>query len=212
MLYAALVVAELFNIVQAFGFWFTCVKAWSSDRHRPLSRPPVRRRVHPGLRRTGRDRGGPRWPRRCACEEPNRAASRCFDDGGSPAMEALARRWGAAYVRRNRAPGVRKAGNINQRVWRRTSWDLCRGVSTAITLPHPSFLEAHSRPARGTGRRIGADFRSTTPTRGAKNDVAAAGLGAAGALSFGAIARGKRWPAAPCFCLRQRTWSFVETH
>src|SRR3954447_20909046 len=40
-LYVALVAAELFNIVQAFGFWFTCVRR-GRRRHRPLrGRPSV---------------------------------------------------------------------------------------------------------------------------------------------------------------------------
>ena len=35
LLYGVLVVAELFNIVQAFGFWWTCLRRW----RRPIRFP-----------------------------------------------------------------------------------------------------------------------------------------------------------------------------
>jgi cellulose synthase (UDP-forming) len=111
-LYAALVIAELFNVVQAMGFWWTC----SKQRGRPAlslrdgGAPP---RV---------DVFVPTYDEPVDIVEPTIAAAvrmrgaaitvHVLDDGDRPEMAALAGRHGARYVTREHHVGA-KAGNIN---------------------------------------------------------------------------------------------------
>lgn len=112
LLYGLLVVAELFNLVQALGFWWTC----SVQR----GRPPLRRRV--GGDPPEVDVLIPTYDEPSAIVEPTVAAAtrmrgarvnvHVLDDGDRPEMAALAHRHGANYIRRDEHVGA-KAGNIN---------------------------------------------------------------------------------------------------
>ena len=112
ILYALLVVAELFNLAQAFGFWWTC----STQR----GRPPLRRRV--GGEPTEVDVLIPTYDEPVDVVEPTVAAAvrmrgaivhvHLLDDGDRPEMALLAERHGANYVARAEHVGA-KAGNIN---------------------------------------------------------------------------------------------------
>jgi cellulose synthase (UDP-forming) len=112
LLYAALVVAELFNLLQAFGFWWTC----SNQR----GRPPLRRRV--GGNPVEVDVFIPTYDEPVEIVEPTVAAARrmrgaqvnvhLLDDGDRPEMQALAALHDVGYIRRDEHVGA-KAGNIN---------------------------------------------------------------------------------------------------
>jgi cellulose synthase (UDP-forming) len=109
-LYAVLIAAELFNLMQAIGFWWTC----ASER----SRPPL------GLANESPDVDVliPTYDEPVDIVEPTVAAARrmrgaqvnvwLLDDGDRDEMRALAARHGAGYLRRKRHNGA-KAGNIN---------------------------------------------------------------------------------------------------
>ncbi|HEX6713963.1 MAG TPA: glycosyltransferase family 2 protein [Thermoleophilaceae bacterium] len=112
LLYGLLLVAELFNLVQALGFW------WTSSVQR--GRPPLRRRV--GGEPAEVDVFIPTYDEPAEVVEPTVAAAclmhgadvnvHLLDDGDRPEMASLAARHGANYIRRDEHVGA-KAGNIN---------------------------------------------------------------------------------------------------
>jgi cellulose synthase (UDP-forming) len=112
LLYGLLVAAELFNLLQAFGFWWTV----SAQR----GRPPVRRRV--GGDPVEVDVLIPTYDESAEVVELTVAAAclmrgarvnvHLLDDGDRPEMAALAARHGVNYIRRDEHVGA-KAGNIN---------------------------------------------------------------------------------------------------
>jgi cellulose synthase (UDP-forming) len=110
LLYGLLVAAELFNLVQAIGFWWTC----AGERCRPrLGLQGSQRSVDVLI---------PVYDEPVEIVEPTVAAATrmtgadvrvwLLDDGHSDAMRALADRHGVEYVRRRDRSGA-KAGNIN---------------------------------------------------------------------------------------------------
>lgn len=111
VLYGVLVVAELFNLAQAIGFWWTC-----TYDHIRAPAPGV------FLRDPVVDVLIPVYDEPIDIVEPTIAAARAMhsaqvrvallDDGDSPEMEELARRHGVAYIRRSSHSGA-KAGNLN---------------------------------------------------------------------------------------------------
>ena len=111
-LYALLVAAELFNLVQAVGFWWTCA--------RERSRAPVA--LHGAREAPLVDVMVPVYDEPVDVVEPTIAAAVrmrgarvrvwLLDDGANDAMRALAARRGAGYVRRRHRHGA-KAGNLN---------------------------------------------------------------------------------------------------
>jgi cellulose synthase (UDP-forming) len=183
LLFALLVTAELFNLVQAVGFWWTA----SADARRsppaPLGRSPEV------------DVFVPVYGEPVEIVEPTieRATSmegahlrvHLLDDGGDDEMEALARRHGAVYHRRAGSAGA-KAGNINAAL-ARTSGEFVV-ILDCDHVPSRRFL----------GETLGhmSDERVVfvqTPQYYANHDhgpVARAAWGQQ-ALFFGAIARGK---------------------
>lgn len=182
VLYGLLVVAELFNVAHALGFWWTCSRR--GDRpHRAITG------------RSAVDVLIPVYGEPVEVVEPTVAAATrlrgaevrvaLLDDGGSPQMEALARRHGAAYVRRTVHTGA-KAGNVNHAL-ERTSAPFVL-VLDCDHVPDPAFLE----------RTLGhlddpAVAVVQTPqwyANGATNEVAAA-AGSQQELFFGPIARGR---------------------
>jgi cellulose synthase (UDP-forming) len=112
LLYGLLVAAELFNLAQAAGFWWTC----SVQR----GRPPLRRQV--GGDAPEVDVFIPTYDEPTDVVGPTVAAARrmrgasvnvhLLDDGDRPEMAELAARHGANYIRRDDHVGA-KAGNIN---------------------------------------------------------------------------------------------------
>lgn len=182
VLFALLVVAELFNVVHALGFWWTCARS-GDRRHRPhhgepdvdvlipVYGEPVEV-VEPTIRAAQAMRGA-------------RVHVALLDDGQSPAMEALARRLGIRYVRRTIHVGA-KAGNINHALQHVGSPYVV--VFDCDHVPSPDFLE------RTLGHLDDPDVGLVqTPqwyANAGDNEVAAAAA-AQQALFFGPIARGK---------------------
>jgi cellulose synthase (UDP-forming) len=137
VLYGLLVAAELFNLIQAAGFWWTC---WH-----------------------GRDRGeAPVWPGPAPAvdilipvyNEPldvvaptvaaavalggARVSVHLLDDAGRPELAELAHRSGAHYFRRDSNVGA-KAGNLNHAL-RRTRAQFV-AVFDCDHVPHREFVE-----------------------------------------------------------------------
>jgi cellulose synthase (UDP-forming) len=136
-LYVLLVVAEGFNMLQAFGFW------WTVSRIKP--RPANARRAQP----MAVDVFIPTYNEPREIVEPTLAAAMrlhghdvhvaLLDDGGRPEMAELADRYGARCIQRPEHHGA-KAGNIN--------WALERTDAPFIAVldcdhvPAPEFVEA----------------------------------------------------------------------
>ena len=137
VLYTLLLAAELFNLAQAIGFWWTC--AGERDRPRPVRSGP------PPLV----DVLIPVYDEPVAVVEPTVAAATrmtgaevcvwLLDDGHSDAMRRLAARRGAEYVRRDRREGA-KAGNVNHAL--RYADAPYVVVLDCDHVPAPHFLEA----------------------------------------------------------------------
>jgi cellulose synthase (UDP-forming) len=112
VLFGLLIAAELFNVTQAVGFWWTC---W-----RQRSRPPLA--AQGGGARAEVDVLIPVYGEPVPIVEPTVAAAArlrgadvsvwLLDDGASTDMRRLADRHGVRYVARARREGA-KAGNIN---------------------------------------------------------------------------------------------------
>jgi cellulose synthase (UDP-forming) len=135
-LYALLVGAEVFNLVQGVGFWWTV-----SRIRRPEAAPRVRVDV-------AVDVLIPTYDEPVEIVEPTVAAA-CrirgrdvrivlLDDGGRPEMAAMARRYGAGYLAREGSEGA-KAGNVNAALAHVDAPFVA--VLDCDHVPHPSFLE-----------------------------------------------------------------------
>jgi cellulose synthase (UDP-forming) len=137
LLYGLLVVAELFNACQAFGFWWTCARERRWRRATWLGPPPavdvfipvydepvtiVEPTVSAATRLTGAD-----------------VRVHVLDDGDSDAMAAMAARHGVGYIRRDEHVGA-KAGNINHALGRTDAPFVM--VLDCDHVPEPHFLEA----------------------------------------------------------------------
>ena len=139
VLFAVLIVAELFNVVQALGFWWTC-----------LGRRPHRRHHRPvasTLSQIDVDVFIPTYSEPVDVVEATvDAAARMrgarvhvalLDDGNRDEMEQLAARHGIGYVRRTLHVGA-KAGNINHALGRTSSPFVL--VLDCDHVPHPDML------------------------------------------------------------------------
>jgi len=191
VLYALLVVAELFNVVQAAGFWWTC----ASQRFRPHV---------PARSGQSVDVLIPTYNEPVGIVEVTVAAAvrltgaevrvHLLDDGRRPEMAALAARHGVSYLTRKDNRGA-KAGNINAAL---TCTDAeFIAVFDCDHVPDPEFLE----------RTLGhlADKRmALVQTPQFYVNQLEAGVPAAAwaqqALFFGPIARGKDGLGATFCC------------
>lgn len=184
VLYGLLLCAELFNLVQACGFWWTIAR---------------QRRCHPTLEvppDTRVDVLVPRYDEPAEIVAPVLEAARrmrgaqvnvvLLDDGNDPQMRELAARVGVGYLARASNEGA-KAGNVNNAL-RHTSAPYV-AVFDCDHVPHPDFL------VETLGVLI-ADSKlafAQTPQHYANaetNEVAAAAWSQQ-ALFFGCISRGK---------------------
>jgi cellulose synthase (UDP-forming) len=183
VLYTLLLAAELFNLAQAIGFWWTC----AGERHRP-------RRVRSGPPPLV-DVLIPVYDEPVAVVEPTVAAATrmtgaevcvwLLDDGDSDAMRRLAARRGAEYLRRDRREGA-KAGNVNHAL--RYADAPYVVVLDCDHVPAPHFLEA----TLGELDDDGVAFVQTPQyyANAGRGEVPAAAWSQQ-ALFFGPIARGK---------------------
>lgn len=195
-LFAVLVVAELFNVAQALGFWWTC--AFAPRRRRP---PPAADPKEPTV---AVDVFIPTYDESVEIVEPTVAAAvrlrgadvrvALLDDGDREEMRALAERHGARYVRRDEHVGA-KAGNINHALALTDAPFVL--VLDCDHVPHPDFL-VHTLPSFDAPADVDGD-----PGRGvayvqtpqyyanaATNRIASASWSQQ-SLFFGPIARGK---------------------
>ncbi len=183
VLYALLIGAELFNAVQALGFWWTC----SRDRHRrrpPWEGPPPEVDVYI-----------PVYDEPVSVVEPTvRAATEMtgaevnvhvLDDGASDAMAAMAARHGAGYLRREESTGA-KAGNINHALLRTGAPFVM--VLDCDHVPEPHFLEATL--GSFSDERMGFVQTPQYYANWDRGEIPGAAWGQQ-ALFFGPIARGK---------------------
>ncbi len=197
VLFGLLVAAELFNVVQALGFWWTC----SRQRAR---RPRAYRRAE-GEPPPEVDVLVPVYDEPPEIVEPTVAAAArlegarvtvwLLDDGASTAMRRVADRHGARYLARARREGA-KAGNVNHALGHATAPYAV--VLDCDHVPDPQLLAA------GLGH-LQADERAAlvqTPQYYANHGDGgvAAGAWAQQALFFGAIARGKDGLGATFCC------------
>jgi len=135
-LYALLVGAEAFNLVQGAGFWWTLSRI---GRPRPVARGPADAPVDVLI---------PTYDEPVEIVEPTVAAAcrirgtdvrvHLLDDGARPEMEAMARRHGASYLARAGSEGA-KAGNVNEALCQTTAPFVA--VLDCDHVPAPDFLE-----------------------------------------------------------------------
>jgi len=192
VLYVILIAAELFNLLQAIGFWWTC----TGERSRP---PLGLAGEHPDV-----DVLVPVYDEPVDIVEPTIAAARrmhgarvhvwLLDDGGRDELRAMASRQGAGYVRRRHRTGA-KAGNINHAL-RRTRSPIVV-VLDCDHVPQPRFLQA-------TLGHLAAPDVAFVQTPQCYANAGTGELAAAAwsqqALFFGAIARGKDGHGAMFCC------------
>ena len=193
-LYALLLAAEVFNLVQAAGFW------WTVRRDNARARTPQLRRTDapPAV-----DVLIPVYNEPVDVVEPTVAAAvrlpgahvrvALLDDGNRGEMEEIAARHGAAYVRRGVNTGA-KAGNINHALARTSAPFVL--VLDCDHVPGPRMLEA-------TLGHFADPAVAFVQTPQYYANASAGGITAAAwaqqALFFGAIARGKS-RAGAMFC------------
>ncbi len=191
-LYGLLLAAEVFNLVQAAGFWWTVRRDVTGGRQPRWTDPT------PAV-----DILVPVYNEPVDVVEPTVAAAvrlpgahvrvALLDDGNRAEMEALAARHGAAYLRRGVNTGA-KAGNINHALARTSAPFVL--VLDCDHVPGPRMLEA----TLGHFTDPAVSFVQTPQyyaNAGAGGITAAAW--AQQALFFGAIARGKD-RAGAMFC------------
>lgn len=181
-LYGLLIGAELFNLVQAFGFWWTCINERVRER-----RPPSRR--------VAVDVFVPVYKEPVDIVDLTVAAAAglrgaevrvwVLDDGNDDDMRDLAARHGVGYIRRAEHTGA-KAGNINNALSITDAPFIA--VFDSDHVADPAFLEA----TLGYMEDPAVAFVQT-PQYYANGDASriAAASWAQQALFFGAIARGK---------------------
>jgi cellulose synthase (UDP-forming) len=181
-LYGLLIGAELFNVIQAFGFWWTCINERVRER-----RPPTRR--------VAVDVFVPVYKEPVDIVDLTVAAAAglrgaevrvwVLDDGNDDDMRDLAARHGVGYIRRAEHKGA-KAGNINNALSVTDAPFIA--VFDSDHVADPAFLEA----TLGYMEDDGVAFVQT-PQYYANGDASriAAASWSQQALFFGAIARGK---------------------
>jgi cellulose synthase/poly-beta-1,6-N-acetylglucosamine synthase-like glycosyltransferase len=186
VLFALLVAAELFNVTQALGFWWTCL---AGRRRRPWPAVPDRRRP-PTV-----DVFIPTYNEPVDVVEATvEAATRMggarvrvalLDDGDRDEMERMAMRHGARYIRRRRHDGA-KAGNINHALGRTDAAFVL--VLDCDHVPYPHMLERLLPEL--TDPRVAYVQAPQYYANHHVNRLAGAAWGQQ-ALFFGPIARGK---------------------
>jgi cellulose synthase (UDP-forming) len=193
ILFGLLVAAELFNLVQALGFWWTCSGQRTRRRPPPLDDQPAV------------DVFVPVYDEPLAIVEPTIAAATklrgarvtvwLLDDGASTEMRRMAARHGARYLARAQREGA-KAGNVNHALTHASAPYAV--VLDCDHVPDPRLLEA-------TLGHLATDQRAAfvqTPQYYANghDGGVAGGAWAQQALFFGAIARGKDGHGATFCC------------
>lgn len=201
VLYGVLLAAELFNVLQAIGFWWTCVLSRQRPRAADRDHNHDREALRDASRLVDVDVFIPTYSEPVDVVEPVvAAATRMYgarvhvallDDGNRDEMARLARRHGVAYVRRTVHSGA-KAGNINHALGvTRSPFVLvldCDHVPAPDLLARtlPEFSTRHA----STGRAV-AFVQTPQYYANAPHNRIAEGSWSQQSLFFGPIARGK---------------------
>jgi cellulose synthase (UDP-forming) len=185
-LFAVLVAAELFNLFQAGGFWWTVTRRDRRPALVPLSRdgtPPLVDVLIP----TYDEPLDVLEPTVGAALEMrgSRLVVSVLDDGCRPEVEAMAARLGTRYVAREESAGA-KAGNINSALLSTGSPFVA--VLDCDHVPRPDFLERTLEPM--ADEQVAFVQTPQYYANSRRGGIAAAAW-AQQALFFGAIARGK---------------------
>lgn len=183
VLFGVLVAAELFNLVQASGFWWTVWRSRGRARRAWTGSPPTvdvlvpvygedAEIVEPTIAHATAMRGA-------------HVRVHLLDDGNDPVMREVARRHGARYVTRPQHTGA-KAGNVNHALGETDGRFVV--ILDSDHVPAPDFLEA----TLGWLEDEDVAFVQTPQyyANAPQGGIAAAAW-AQQALFFGAIARGK---------------------
>ena len=184
LLFGVLLTAELFNVVQALGFWWTCVFARRSRRPLP---PPIGATEVDVFIPTYNESVDIVAATVEAAARLRGATVRValLDDGNCDEMKQLAARLGVRYVRRTLHQGA-KAGNINHAlVLTSASYVL---VLDCDHVPHEDILV---RTLPHFGRERVAFVQTPQYYANAASNTIAAASWSQQALFFGPIARGK---------------------
>ncbi len=185
VLFRLLLAAELFNITQAAGFWYTIWnQRWNDPPDADFSRSAER--VDAFVTVCGEPAAivEPTVRAVTAIRHP-RLKVWVLDDGQAPEIEAIARDCGAKYVTRTDRKGA-KAGNINHALGV-THGDFVV-IFDADHVPFPSFLE---RTIPCFGRTDVAYVQTPQVYRNRGVNRVAAGAHAQQSLFYGPIMRGK---------------------
>lgn len=183
VLYCLLLAAEVFNLVQAAGFW------WTAGRAGAPPAPPLSAAL-------GVDVLIPVYNEAVEVVEPTIAAATAMrsrgpvnvilcDDGDRDEMESLAARYGAGYLRRPHHTGA-KAGNLNHALQHTTSPLVA--VFDCDHVPDPGFLERTTGYFADRGVAL---VQTPQYYANAKENPVAGAAWSQQALFFGIIARGK---------------------
>lgn len=135
-LYALLIAAELFNLIQALGFWWTCANERVREKRPPSERVavdvfiPVYKEPPEIVDLTVAAAAGLRGAE---------VRVSVLDDGNDDAMRDLAARHGVGYLRRDEHTGA-KAGNINHALGKTSAPFIA--VFDSDHVADPGFLEA----------------------------------------------------------------------
>jgi cellulose synthase (UDP-forming) len=196
LLFAVLLIAELFNVLQALGFWWTC-----------LARPRRRAQVAGAEGAIGEptvDVFIPTYNEPVEIVEATVAAAvamhgaevrvAVLDDGNRDEMEQLAARHGARYVRRTLHQGA-KAGNINHALGRTSGQYVL--VLDCDHVPRPDFLV---RTLPEFADPAVAFVQTPQYYANAASSRVAGAAWSQQALFFGPIARGKDGHGAMICC------------
>jgi cellulose synthase (UDP-forming) len=181
-LYGILIAAELFNLVQALGFWWTCANERVRERRGPSG--PVAVDVFVPVYKEPTDI----VDLTVAAAAGLRGAEVrvwVLDDGNDDAMRDLAARHGVGYLRREEHTGA-KAGNINHALGETSAPFIA--VFDSDHVADPAFLE--STLGYMDDPKV-AFVQTPQYYANARSGRIAAASWAQQALFFGAIARGK---------------------
>lgn len=193
-LYWLLVAAEVFNIVQAAGFWYTIsTQKWSEPPPLDSARMTQVVDVFVTVKGEPADIVEPTIAAAMAIRHP-RANVWVLDDGASPAIRSLAQKYSAGYIARDGSSGA-KAGNVNHAL------SVTQGALFAIfdadQVPHPDFLEA----TLGAFEDPGIAFVQTPQVyRNRDSNRVASGAHDQQGLFYGPILRGKNGVGAVFCC------------
>jgi cellulose synthase (UDP-forming) len=200
VLYGLLLVAELFNLGQAAGFWWTCLGKGPARRRRrgvAASRPDASPAAVDVLIPVYNEPLEVVGPTVAAAAALPGAAVHLLDDGDRAELEELAGGLGVGYLRRASRKGA-KAGNLNHAL-RRTTAPLV-AVFDCDHRPEPNFLEVALRPFGGPeGERVGF-VQTPQHYANAETTPVARAAWSQQALFFGRIAQGKAGRGAMFCC------------